>query len=124
MSHYFAQEMFSKVLVSPTLPPPYNTLKVSIVSDHLEPLLVELLVKIQRWDELENHYRGSLSCANFITKNFITAIFSKNSINLPYANFGPFYFIGLTFGAKIAKKKSHIWLRDHPFKTSANFHNF
>ena len=58
MSHYFAQEMFSKVLVSPTLPSPYNTLKVSIVSDHLEPLEVELMVKIQRWDELENHYRG------------------------------------------------------------------
>ena len=56
MSHYFAQEMFSKVLVSPTLPPPYNTLKVSIVSDHLEPLEVELMVKIQRWDELENHF--------------------------------------------------------------------
>ena len=58
MSHYFAQEMFSKVLVSPTLPSPYNTLKVSIVSDHLEPLEVELMVKIQRWDELENHYLG------------------------------------------------------------------
>ena len=61
MSHYFAQEMFSKVLVSPTLPPPYNTLKVSIVSDHLEPLEVELMVKIQRWDELENHYEEFLT---------------------------------------------------------------
>ena len=61
MSHYFAQEMFSKVLVSPTLPSPYNTLKVSIVSDHLEPLLLELLVKIQRWDELENHYEEFLT---------------------------------------------------------------
>ena len=83
MSHYFAQEMFSKVLVSPTLPPPYNTLKVSIVSDHLEPLLVELLVKIQRWDELENHYRGSLSYANFITANFITTIFQKIPLICP-----------------------------------------
>ena len=61
MSHYFAQEMFSKVLVSPTLPSPYNTLKVSIVSDHLEPLEVELMVKIQRWDELENHYEEFLT---------------------------------------------------------------
>ena len=110
MSHYFAQEMFSKVLVSPTLPPPYNTLKVSIVSDHLEPLLVELLVKIQRWDELENHYRGSLSCANFITKNFITAIFSKNSINLPYANFGLFYFISAIFWLFLPKNSQKIAL--------------
>ena len=61
MSHYFAQEMFSKVLVSPTLPSPYNTLKVSIVSDHFEPLEVELVVKIQRWDELENHYEEFLT---------------------------------------------------------------
>ena len=61
MSHYFAQEMFSKVLVSPTLASPYNTLKVSIVSDHLEPLEAELVVKIQRWDELENHYEEFLT---------------------------------------------------------------
>ena len=61
MSHYFAQEMFSKVLVSPTLASPYNTLKVSIVSDHLEPLEAELMVKIQRWDELENHYEEFLT---------------------------------------------------------------
>ena len=74
MSHYFAQEMFSKVLVSPTLPSPYNTLKVSIVSDYLELLLLELLVKIQRWDELENHYRGSLPYANFINADFIIKI--------------------------------------------------
>ena len=30
--------------------------------------------------------------------------FSKNSINLPYANFGLFYFISAIFWAKIAKK--------------------
>ena len=52
MSHYFAQEMFSQVLVSPTLTT-YNTLKVSIVSEALDPLKVLLLVKIQRWDGFE-----------------------------------------------------------------------
>lgn len=54
MSHYFAQAMFSWVLVSPTLSG--NTLKVSIVSDHLQPLEVEVMVKIQRWDELETYH--------------------------------------------------------------------
>ena len=52
MSHYFAQEMFSQVLVSPTLTA-YNTLKVSIVSEALHPLSVLLTVKVQRWDEFE-----------------------------------------------------------------------
>ena len=56
MSHYFAEEMFAKVLVSPTLPYPYNTLKVSIVSDHLQHLNVELMVKIQRWDQLDSYF--------------------------------------------------------------------
>ncbi len=61
MSHYFAQNMFTKVLVSPTLPEPYNTLKVSIVSELLEPLSAQVVVKIQRWDELEKYYQQLLT---------------------------------------------------------------
>ena len=58
MSHYFAQEMFAQVLVSPTLLPSSNTLKVSIVSDHLEPLArLQLMVKIQRWDQLQTSHQ-------------------------------------------------------------------
>ena len=45
-------------------------------------------------------YRGLLPYANFIT-----SIFPKNSINLPYANFGLFYFISAVFWAKITLMK-------------------
>ena len=61
MSHYFAQEMFSQVLVSPTLPYPYNSLKVSIVSENLQPMFATLLVKIQRWDELNTFHTQNVS---------------------------------------------------------------
>ena len=56
MSHYFAQEMFAQVLVSPTLPPPYDQLKVAIVSDTVEKMELELHVKIQRFDSLTENY--------------------------------------------------------------------
>ena len=56
MSHYFAQEMFAQVLVSPTLPPPYDQLKVAIVSDTVEKMELELHVKIQRFDSLTKNY--------------------------------------------------------------------
>ena len=58
MLHYFAQEMFSQVLVSPTLYD--NTLKVSIVSESLEPMNVAILVKIQRWDELDTFHTQNI----------------------------------------------------------------
>ena len=60
MSHYFAQEMFSQVLVSPTLTT-HNTLKVSIVSEALQPLKVLLLVKIQRWDGFEFYVKPNVT---------------------------------------------------------------
>ena len=51
MSHYFAKEMFSNVLVSPTLPAPYDKLKITIVSDLPETLKdLRLYVKVQRFD--------------------------------------------------------------------------
>ena len=59
MLHYFVQEMFSQVLVSPTSYD--NTLKVSIVSESLEPLNVLLLVKIQRWDEMDTFHMRNVS---------------------------------------------------------------
>lgn len=54
MSHYFVKEMFTQVLVSPTLQD--NSVKVSIVSENLQPLEVELTVKVQRWDQLEEFH--------------------------------------------------------------------
>ena len=64
---------------------------------------------------------GKFKCSNVLALyEFHYWDFSKNSINLPYANFGLFYFISVIFGAKIAKKialikaknshKANIWL--------------
>ena len=39
--------------------------------------------------------------------------FSKKSINLPYANFGLFYFISAMFWAKIAKKLGGYQIDPH-----------
>ena len=51
MSHYFAKEMFSNVLVSPTLIAPYDRLKITIISDLPETLKdLRLYVKVQRFD--------------------------------------------------------------------------
>jgi beta-galactosidase/beta-glucuronidase len=84
MSHYFAEQMFTQVLVSPTVPYPYKHLIVDVVSDDLKTLDLNLVIKVQRWDQLETFHEKE---SNFLVDpQSVTSLFSDMETLLDKGN--------------------------------------
>ena len=79
MSHYYAEQMFNPVLVSPTFKIENSTLSkeeidVYIVSELLEELKdIRLEISVQRFDSLKQSHQQNFMIGKFIT-HFISTI--------------------------------------------------
>ena len=71
MSHYYAEEMFNPVLVSPTFKIENSTLskeevEVYIISELLEEMKnLRLEISIQRFDSLKDAHQENIMIGNF-----------------------------------------------------------
>lgn len=56
MSHYYAEKVFRKVLLSPIYNGASNNLEIHLVSDLDEPIVADIELKVYKWDAFGETY--------------------------------------------------------------------
>ncbi len=85
MLHYFVEDMFTKVLISPLLPDPYNQLELHVISEMITEIEVDLEVKVQSWSSLNSTYQIRRTIPTLEPQK-VTVIKLNMSELLPLAN--------------------------------------